>query len=173
MEVTLSGGMGGEVGIACLPAIVACRPRLKAAIVHSSQKVQGLGQRSLGSRIERACGFIEQQHWGIARYGAGQRQALLLAAREAVPAFPHHGVIALGQPAYCGIELRYLGCGHPFLVGCLSLGETQVVGHRGIQEIRLLRDHAEHFRQRLETEITGVDPVLADRTAIHVVQASQ
>ena len=45
-----------------------------------------------GDRVERRAGFVHQQHLGRGRDGAGDAQALLLAARQAgarlVPAGP-------------------------------------------------------------------------------------
>ena len=49
---------------------------------------------ALGAGVQRAGGFVQQQDGRILQDGAGDGDALLLAAGQFQPALAHHGVIA-------------------------------------------------------------------------------
>ena len=49
-----------------------------------------------------------------------------------------------------------------FLVGRVGLGEAQVVGDRGVEEVRLLRDHADGAASVVEGQVAYVDAVDGD-----------
>ena len=51
------------------------------------------------------------------------------------------------------------------LVGGVRLGEAQVVGDRGVEEVRLLGDDADRAGQRVEVEVADVDAVDGDPAA--------
>ena len=56
------------------------------------------------------------------------------------------------------------------LVGGVRLGEAQVVGDRGVEEVRLLGDDADRAGEGVEVEVAHVDPVEGDPAAGDVVQ---
>src|SRR5699024_2491966 len=59
--------------------------------------VQRPGHRPFGGHVQGGGRLVQQQHGRVAQDRAGQRQALLLPAGEAVAALPHHGGVPLGQ----------------------------------------------------------------------------
>ena len=67
----------------------ACSPQSHAG--------QGALDRGFGFVVHRAGGFIQGQHGRVAEDGAGQGEALALAAAELLPPLTHHGLVALGQ----------------------------------------------------------------------------
>ena len=68
------------------------------------------------------------------------------------------------------VDPRGLGGGLDLLVGRVRLGEAQVLAHRGVEEVRLLRDDADEVAERGEAEIAHVDAVDRDLPARDVVQ---
>ena len=61
------------------------------------EALERLLHRALGLGVEGAGGLVEHQDRRVAQHGARDRDALLLAAGEAVAALADHGVVALGQ----------------------------------------------------------------------------
>ena len=60
----------------------------------SASVVEGLLHGALGLGVEGAGRLVEHQHPRVAQQGAGDREALLLPAGEAVAARADHGVVA-------------------------------------------------------------------------------
>ena len=61
------------------------------------QGVDGLLYGALGAGVEGAGGLVEDEDRRVAQDGAGDGEALLLAAGEAVAALADEGVVAVGQ----------------------------------------------------------------------------
>ncbi len=133
--------------------------------------VDGLLHGLLGLRVQGAGRLVEDEDGRVPQDGAGDRQALLLAAGEAVAALPHHGVVAVGQRHEVVVDLRDPGGRDELVIGRGRLGEPQVVGHRGVEEVGLLGDDADRGRQRVERHVPHVGAVDRDTAGRHVVQA--
>ena len=95
-------------------------------------------------------------------------EALLLAAGQPVAAFPHHGVVALGE-LHDPIMYVRRGSGRLDLgVARRRLGVGDVVADGGVKEVRLLRHHPDRVgdaRQRNLPDAAAVeqDPGLASQ----------
>ena len=87
---------------------------------------------------------------------------LLLAAGEAVAALADDRVVALGQRGDHVVDACRLGGRLDLLVGRVRLREAQVLAHRLVEEVRLLRDDADEVGQRLEAQVADVDAVDRD-----------
>lgn len=136
-------------------------------------RLQGLRHRAFGAGIERARRLVQQQDRRVAQNGAGQRQALLLAAREPEASLADQGVIALGQGRDMVMDLRHLRGRDHIGPGRLGADKAQVLGHRGIEQIGLLRHDPQHLRQRRKAEIAQIHPVEADRASVDIVKPRQ
>src|SRR3954470_11585799 len=82
---------------------------------------------ALGLGVERAGGLVEDQHRRVAQDRARDRDALLLAAGEAVAALADDRVVALGQRRVQVVDARGAGGVLDLLVGRAGAREAQVV----------------------------------------------
>ena len=121
--------------------------------------VDGFLDGLLGLRVEGARGLVEDEDGRVAQDGAGDREALLLAAGEPVAALADHGVVAVGQRQEVVVDLRCLRGRDELVVGGAGLGEPQVVGDGGVEEAGLLGDDADRRRQVVEGHVPDVDSV--------------
>lgn len=107
--------------------------------------------------VERAGRLVEDQDRRVAQDRAGDGEALLLAAREAVAALADEGVVAVGEGGDVVVDLRGAGRRLYLLVGGLRLGEAEVVGDGGVEEVGLLGYHADRSGQRVEVQVADAD----------------
>lgn len=151
-----------EPVIAALLLGKAAQARERAA-AHEPQ--QRLLDRRLRLRVERARRLVEQQDPRIPHQGAGDGDALALAAREAGAALPHDRVDASRQLAH---ELEGVGVAEgredPLLAHSReAVGD--VVADRALEEHRLLRHDRDRAAPGAQVESLGVDPVEEDAAA--------
>ena len=111
--------------------------------------LQGALDFPLGAGVQRAGGLVQQQDRRVLEDGAGDGDALLLAARQFQAALAHHGVIAHRQLHDELVDLgqarRFLDLG---LVGAdAAIGD--VVLDRVVEQHRVLRDDADHGAQAI------------------------
>ena len=71
--------------------------------------------------VERAGGFVEQQQRRVFQDGAGDADALALAARQPHTSFAQESVVALGQGADEVVRVRCFGGGANLVVAGLGL----------------------------------------------------
>ena len=128
------------------------RPPLGEALELGLHGVLGLG-------VKRAGGLVEHEHRRVAQHRAGDRHALLLTARESVTPLADDRVIAVGQRRDQGVDAGGARRVLDLLVGRLGTGEAQVVADAGVEEVRLLGDHADGGRQRGQRRVAHVDAV--------------
>ncbi|MNQ40923.1 hypothetical protein D3C85_545850 [compost metagenome] len=88
--------------------------------------------------IHRRQGVIQHQDRRRQQQGAGDGEALLLAAGEGHPLLPHLGLIASGETNYVVVDAG--DARHPLylLLACLRLAEGDVGGDGGGEEEGLL-----------------------------------
>src|SRR5437660_247429 len=86
----------------------------------------------VGARVERARRLVEDQDRRVAQDRARDRDALLLAAGEAVAALADHGVIAVGQARDQVVDARRARGLLELRVARVGTRETQVVAHGGV-----------------------------------------
>ena len=99
--------------------------------------------RALGLRVERRGGLVEDEDRGIAQDRPRDRDALLLAAREPVAALADDGLVALGERGDQVVDLPGAGGLLDLVVRRVGPGEAEVLPHRGVEQVRLLRDDAD------------------------------
>src|SRR5580704_2003682 len=136
----------------------------------AGEGVEGLLDGALGFGVQGAGGLVEYEHARVAQQGPGNGDALLLSAREAVPAGPDHGVVAVREPGDQVVDLGGPGRVLNLRVGGLRLGVAQVLPHRGVQQVGLLADHAHDGGEVGEPEVPEVDAVDADAATGGVVE---
>ena len=119
----------------------------------------------LGLGVERRRRLVEQQHRRVAQHGAGDRDALALAARNLDAARADRGVVALRQAhdevVRAGVArggLDRLACGVRRAIG-------DVVGDARAEDERVLRHERDFGPQVPWIELGDVDPVERDRAA--------
>ncbi len=136
---------------------------------------QRLAQRALHGRlglgVEVGRRLVEHHDVGRLEHEAGQGDALLLAAREAVAALADHRVEAVGQLAD---EVAHLGLGHgveDLGLGGLGAGVQEVGPQRVVEEVRVLGHHADDVAHRGHGGVAHVDAAEPHRARRHVVEA--
>ena len=107
------------------------------------EPLERLLHRALGLRVERRGRLVEDEDRRVAQDRPRDRDALLLAAREAVAALADDRVVALGQRGDQLVDLRRARGLLDLLVGRLRAREAEVVAHGRVEEVRLLRDDAD------------------------------
>ena len=126
---------------------------------------------ALGLGVERGGGLVEDQYGRVAKDRARDRDALLLAAGEAIAALADGRVVAVGQRGDELVDLRRPRRLLDLPVAGLRTGEAQILADGGVEEVGLLRDQAHRGGQRGERGVAYVDPVDAHAAALGLVQA--
>ena len=119
------------------------------------EPVERLLDGALGLRVEGARRLVEHEHGRVAQDRARDRDALLLAAGEAVAALADDRVVAVGQAGDQVVDARGAGRLLDLLVGRVGPGEAQVLADRRVEEVGLLRDDADRARERREASRRG------------------
>src|ERR1700761_5718813 len=132
--------------------------------------VERLLHGPFGLGVEGAGRLVQDQDARVPEQGPGDRDPLLLAAGEPVPAGADHGVVPVGQADDEVVNLGRAGRVFDLLVGGGGPGVAQVFPHRGVQQVGLLADHADDGGQVGQPQVAQVDAVDGDRSAAGVVQ---
>ncbi len=127
--------------------------------------------RGLVLAVEVARGLVEDHDGRVLQQHPRDRQALLLAARQAIAALADHGVVAVGQRGEGVVNAGGPAGGDQFLVGGARARVSQVRLHGLVEQVGILRDHADGGPKRGLGEIAHVVTVDADDAPRHVVQA--
>ena len=123
------------------------------------------GQRGIERRlhlrlvvvVEVARRLVEDHHGRILEQQAGDRQALLLAAGQAVAAVADDGVEAVGQRRrWCRGSAPRRHAATQLVGGGVGLGVAQVVADRLVEQVRVLGDDADGGAQRVERQVADV-----------------
>ena len=107
------------------------------------QLADGVLHQALGFRIERAGRLVEQQDRRVLQEGAGERDALALAAGEAPAAGADDGVVAVRQPHDEVVRRRGLGRRDDLLVGRVRPAEGDVGPHGVVEQDHVLAHHGD------------------------------
>ncbi len=107
------------------------------AVLHQPLE-RGLYQR-LALGVERGRRLVEQEERRLAQDGAGNGDALALAARQRHPTFADRGIELLRQQADELQRMRELGRALDLGIACAGPAETNVVADRGGKDHRVLR----------------------------------
>ncbi len=116
------------------------------AAVH--QAVERLLHQRFALGVECGGCLVEQQHRCVLQDGAGDGDALALAAGERDAALADLGVVALVQPRDEFVGLGGNGCGADLFAGRVRAAEGDVVMDRGGEDGDVLRDDGHALAQR-------------------------
>ena len=100
----------------------------------------GFFEQGFGFRIERRCGFVEDEDGRVFEKGAGEGEALGLSTGEAGAAFPDDGFVFLWQRFDEVLQARGFGSLNYFFVSRVRFAEADVFGDGGVEEVWFLRD---------------------------------
>ena len=122
-------------------------------------------------RVERRRRLVEDEDPGVLQQHPGDRDPLLLAARELVAALADDRLVARGQLQDALVDRRRAGRRLQLRLGRLRPGVAQVVADRGVEEVRLLGDDADRAPEGRQRDPPDVDAVDLDGAAVDVVEA--
>ena len=136
------------------------------------QPLQRRLDQPLRVRVERAGRLVQDQDARVLQDHARDGDALLLAAGELVAALADHRVVALRAAPRCGrgSPPRAPRASSSSSRG-VGLGVAQVLADRRVEEVRLLRHHADHLAQALQRHVAHVVAVDRHGAAVDVVEA--
>ena len=98
------------------------------------ETLQRVHDRRFGSRIDSARRLVQDEHRAVLQEGAGDGDALALAARELNAAFAHLGVVAPRKPDDELVSVRRVGRRLQFVFGGPGLRVGDVLGDGGREE---------------------------------------
>ncbi len=127
----------------------------------------------LGSRVERARGFVEDEDRGVGEHGARNRQALSLAAGEAQAELADFRVVALGE-----FRDEVVGGSRPrrrldFRVAGVPPAVSDVLANRDVEEEGFLGHDGDPVEKGVARVVPEVDAVDLDRAPGGVVEAQE
>ena len=93
---------------------------------------------------------------GVLQQHPGDRDALLLAARQPVAALADDRVVAVGQRRDEVVDARRPARLDELVVGGVGPGVAQVLADRVVEQVRVLHDEADRVAERLEREVADV-----------------
>ncbi|EGY00670.1 hypothetical protein AZA_76900 [Nitrospirillum viridazoti Y2] len=135
------------------------------------QPAQGVLHQALGLAVQRRGRLVQQQHRGVLQHGAGDGDALALAAGQLHAILAHPGVIALGQAQDEVVCRRRLGRRLDLLLRGAHAAIGDIAAHRVVEQPRLLADQADGAAQRGQRHVADVLAAQGDGTAGDVVEA--
>src|SRR5699024_11585750 len=109
--------------------------------------------RALRRVVERARRLVEHEEPRVAQDRAGEGDPLFLPAGEPVPAGPDNGVVTVWEGRDIIVDMRGPGGLDEFTVSRLGAGVTQILRDRSMQQVRILADHPDEFRDVLEPQV--------------------
>ena len=128
----------------------------------------------LGAAVERAGRLVEHQDRRVLEQGAGDRDALLLAARQLEPALADHRFIAVRQARSMKSSIaapRAAASISSWPRAVAAVGD--VVADRVVEQHRVLRDDADRRAQARLGDLRDVLPVDRDAPRRRIVEAEQ
>src|SRR5579872_982008 len=132
----------------------------------------GVDQR-LALRIERRGRFVEDHQLGIDDEGAGDGEALTLAAGEVGRAFLDPGLVTLRQALDELLGPGKPGRAHRVLEAEAGASGEDVVLHRAVEQEVLLQHDAEALAQMAQIDLAQLRPVDLHRAGIISVDSHQ
>lgn len=135
------------------------------------QAQQRLLHRPFALIVERAGRLVEDQNLRILEEGAGDGDALALAARKLDAALADIGIIALGQSD--DEVVRIGGPGRRFQFGIAGVGPAvaQVVRYGAGKKLDILLHHPDMAPERGQCHIADIGTVDADRPGLDIIEA--
>lgn len=116
-------------------------------------------------------GLVQDQDRRVLEDGTGDRDALALAAGQAVAALPDQRVVAVRQSADEVVGAGGLGGGGDVGIAGVGAAESDVVGDGAGEQEHVLEHHGEAGVKVLRAHVADVDTADAHRAAAHVEEA--
>ena len=115
--------------------------------------------------VERAGGFVENEDARLGKKGAGDGEALALAAGELDAALADDGVVGFREALGELIDAGGAAGKEKLLFGGVGAGEEDVLADGAVEEERVLQDDAELRAEGVEVDVRKVDTVDEDAAA--------
>ena len=123
--------------------------------------------------IHAGSGIVKNQDGRVDQHGAGNGQALALAAGQSAAAFPHPGIIAIGQVHYLVVQLGDFGGVDNVRLGGVGHPVGNVVPDGGVKEKNILLDNAHIAAQGFQGELPDVHAVDGHPAVGNIIKAGQ
>ena len=107
------------------------------------EEVEAVLDHGFGLGVEGAGGFVEDEDARVGENGAGDGDALALAAGELDAALADDGVVAFGEALGELVDAGDAAGFHELLLGGVGAGEADVFADGAVEEEGLLEDDAE------------------------------
>ena len=120
--------------------------------------------------IQRAGGFIEQQHRRITQQCPGNGHTLLLAAGQAGAAFAQLAVVTLRQCGQEAIGFGGAGGGEDLLIAGVQASVADVLQRRAGKQHRMLWHQRHRLAQLLRVELAHVHPIQTDLALLRIIK---
>src|SRR5690625_311612 len=135
------------------------------------------GQRQLdlpfGLRIEGRCRLVKDENGRVLQEDTGNRQALLLAAREPHTSFTDDGIESQRQALQQVVKLRLAGRIQDLGLRCIQSPVGDVLPDGPGEEEDVLLDDADLTPQRGKSHVANVGAVDGDPALIYLVETGQ
>ena len=126
-----------------------------------------------GAGVDAGSGFVEDEHGGIGKHGAGDGKELAFAAGEMVGILGDFGVVAFGEALNDVVDVGAVDDAGEFASGGGGAAEKEVFFDGAREEPRILEDHAEEFADVASGHGAGVNVVDSDGARGRVVEAHE
>lgn len=117
--------------------------------------------------------FIQEHEGRIAKEHACKPNALAFATREGIAQFAHRSLKAFGKARKELGECRFFAGCFEFLLGCMRLGDQDVLCERASEEVRVLCKVAFVSTQALRLDLADVKIRYLDHAARSVPEAKE
>lgn len=97
----------------------------------------------LAAFVDRAGRLVEDEHGGVREEGPREGEPLSLPAGQGGAALAEDGGVAVGEGGDLVVDARHARRRRQVLVRGVRPGHAQVVGDRGVEEVRVLRHHGD------------------------------
>ena len=127
----------------------------------------------LGAAVQRAGRLVEDQDRRVLQQGAGDGDALLLAAGKLQPPLADHRLIAFWQAGDEAMDRRALRRRLDLVLRGALAAIADIVADRVVEQHRVLRNDAKRGTQALLRDLRNVLPVDRDPPALRLVEAEE
>ncbi len=127
----------------------------------------------LGVCVYRGSGLIQDQNARIVENGAGNGDALALAAGKRLPALPDLRIVAVGLTGDEIVGVRGFGRRHYLFDGRAGLGVADVLGDGAVKQKGVLKHDADLRAQIVLADALDIHAVHQNLPGIDIVEAAQ
>ena len=145
-----------------------------SAVRSRMQGFETLLNEGFGLGIDRARGFVENQHFGIGGHRPGEGDQLALAGAELTASFADPGRPAVPVAVDDRRGLGPFGRQHSIASRVtIGMAKADVLFDRAVEQVGVLKDDGEPAAKVVERHLPNVDAVIGDRTFVGIVKAGE